>query len=406
MRISVSRRSEFCVYRAKNKNNWYVKFWDDKKNVYACRRSTGVPLDKPRGVAEKAARELLKAGVLASADTTGAGFIAYLQNFWALDGDYCRAAAKVKGKPIAPDYVRHNLGDIRLHIATYPPFKKLLLSDLTTGDLERWQLWTREDHGISGNRANHCLKLIKTALAQAAKRGDLPADPSKVIARAAHNTPEKGILTAAEAAAVCALPPDNPRRLLPVLLGLCCGMRRGEVRGLQWGDIQDGMIDIRHNWIDGEGLKAPKSGSARQVPYGAAVAACLDAVKATARHVDPGAFVLESLRTDGKPVKDEFPNKALKAVLVKIGIPGEWTGKDDPPEGYVNEQRRRNLTFHGLRHTFISLARLAGIDDLTVQTLAGHSSLSMTDHYTHAAQAIDFTAARDKLAGVWARKGA
>jgi integrase len=60
----------------------------------------------------------------------------------------------------------------------------------------------------------------------------------------------------------------------------------------------------------------------------------------------------------------------------------------------------------GLRHTFILLARLAGIDDLTVQTLAGHSSPSMTDYYTHAAQAIDFTAARDKLAGVWARKGA
>jgi integrase len=237
------------------------------------------------------------------------------------------------------------------------------------------------------------LKLIKTALAQAAKRGDIPADPAKAIARAAHNASEKGILTVAEAAAVCSLPMNNPRRLLPVLLGLCCGMRRGEVRGLQWGDIQDGMIDIRHNWIDGEGLKAPKSGSARKVPYGAAVSACLDAVKATARHIAPDAFVLESLRTDGKPVKDEFPNKALAAVLASIGID-------------TATQRARNLTPHGLRHTFVSLARLAGIDDLTVQTLAGHSNLSMTNRYTHAAQVIDFTAAREKLAGVWARKGA
>jgi integrase len=170
-------------------------------------------------------------------------------------------------------------------------------------------------------------------------------------------------------------------------------MRRGEVRGLQWGDISDGIIGIRHNWIDGEGLKQPKAGSARKVPYGAAVAACLEAVRAAARHIAPDAFVLESLRTDGKPVKDDYPNKALAAVLADIGISPE-------------EQRRRNLTPHGLRHTFISLARLAGVDDLTVQTLAGHSNLKMTDHYTHAAQAIDFAAARDKLAGVWARKGA
>jgi integrase len=59
-----------------------------------------------------------------------------------------------------------------------------------------------------------------------------------------------------------------------------------------------------------------------------------------------------------------------------------------------------------MRHSFISLARLNGVDDLTVQALAGHSSQAMQDHYTHAAQAIDFAAARDKLAGVWTRKGA
>ncbi|GHU97201.1 hypothetical protein FACS189483_02440 [Spirochaetia bacterium] len=47
-----------------------------------------------------------------------------------------------------------------------------------------------------------------------------------------------------------------------------------------------------------------------------------------------------------------------------------------------------------------------GIDDLTIQTLAGHKSGAMMSHYTHAAQAIDFTTAREKLAGVWTRKGA
>jgi integrase len=297
------------------------------------------------------------------------------------------------------------LGDIRLHIATYPPFEKMRLADVTTGDLERWQLWAREQHDITGNRVNCCLKLMKIALLQAAKRGDRQTDPSKAVSIAAESPKEKGILTQTEAGAVCALSLEDPRRLLPVLLGLCCGMRRGEVRGLQWQDIQDGIINIRHNWIDGEGLKVPKCGSSRKVPYGATVAACLNAVRVTARHVAPEAFVLESLHIDGEPVSANFFRLALADVLERIGITA-GRPKTETEDEIPNEQKRRNLTYHGLRHSFISLARLAGVNDLTVQTLAGHSNLSMTDHYTHAAQAIDFTAAREKLAGVWARKGA
>jgi integrase len=68
-----------------------------------------------------------------------------------------------------------------------------------------------------------------------------------------------------------------------------------------------------------------------------------------------------------------------------------------PPEGYVNEQRRRNLTFHGLRHTFVTLGRLAGISDLEIQALARHKSGTMIERYSHASQVPDFTAAREKL---------
>jgi hypothetical protein len=35
-------------------------------------------------------------------------------------------------------------------------------------------------------------------------------------------------------------------------------MRMGEVRGLRWGDVEDGLIHIRHNWIDGDGELLPR----------------------------------------------------------------------------------------------------------------------------------------------------
>jgi integrase len=43
----------------------------------------------------------------------------------------------------------------------------------------------------------------------------------------------------------------------------------------------------------------------------------------------------------------------------------------------------RHLTYHGLRHTYITLGRMAGINDLEIQALAGHKSGRMMERYSH-----------------------
>ena len=42
-----------------------------------------------------------------------------------------------------------------------------------------------------------------------------------------------------------------------------------------------------------------------------------------------------------------------------------------------------DLTFHDLRHTFASRLREAGVDAITRRDLLGHSSVEMSDDYTH-----------------------
>jgi integrase len=117
---------------------------------------------------------------------------------------------------------------------------------------------------------------------------------------------------------------------------------------------------------------------------------------------------MASLECPGKPFSKTHLEKALAKELEAIGIPGKWRPEPYPgkkltaeemklPEGYVNEQRRRNLTFHGLRHTFVTLGRLAGISDLEIQALARHKSGAMMERYSHASQVLDFQAAREKL---------
>ena len=54
-----------------------------------------------------------------------------------------------------------------------------------------------------------------------------------------------------------------------------------------------------------------------------------------------------------------------------------WIGVDH------EDRKKRNLVFHGLQYTFISLARNAGIPDFAVMRMAGHSFMRMTESYSH-----------------------
>jgi len=45
----------------------------------------------------------------------------------------------------------------------------------------------------------------------------------------------------------------------------------------------------------------------------------------------------------------------------------------------------KDVTWHTLRHTFISRLMMAGVDVRTVMELAGHKSISMTMRYAHLA---------------------
>jgi integrase len=187
-------------------------------------------------------------------------------------------------------------------------------------------------------------------------------------------------------------------------------LRLGEVRGLLWGDIDNGVITVCHNFIDEDGLKAPKHGSTGVVPITVSVKAALEEVRRVSLNSAPNHYVMESLKCPGKPYGKLYFEEALERELEAIGIPGKWRpaphpGKKlpaeekKPPESYVNEQKRRNLTVHSLRHTFVTLGRLAGISDLEIQALARHKSGAMMERYSHAGQVLDLAALREKIEG-------
>lgn len=132
---------------------------------------------------------------------------------------------------------------------------------------------------------------------------------------------------------------------LPVLLALHTGMRRGEVFGLKWADVDIFKGEIKvHRSYDGP----TKNGKSRVVPI---------------------SLRLEKVLLDKIPMKADNSSESV--------VPGIF----DPNPGLRGACRKAGIepiNFHALRHTFATLALEAGRSPRKVQQVLGHTALSTT----------------------------
>jgi len=142
------------------------------------------------------------------------------------------------------------------------------------------------------------------------------------------------------------------------LLSLHCGLRAGEIFNLTWNDV-----DFEHGTIF---VKDTKSGRNRNAIMTADIRTILKERKDQSKS---NGFVFQS--TSGKKIM-EVPDTFARSVE-KLGFND---GVDDA---------RQKAVFHTLRHTYASWLVMSGVDLYTVQRLMGHSSISMTERYSHLA---------------------
>ena len=133
-----------------------------------------------------------------------------------------------------------------------------------------------------------------------------------------------------------------------VVVALNTGMRRGEIFGLKWE-----QVDLSHGFIL---LDVTKNGERREIPINT---------------------TLEYL----------FKEMLQRSIASKYVFAGK-TGKPltDIKTGFHTALRKAGIhdfRFHDLRHTFASQLVMAGIDITSVKELLGHKSLTMTMRYSH-----------------------
>jgi integrase len=378
-----------------------ARYWHPNTE-YEAKRAVNALIDHLKGLGKKAVAE--------AAGIAGMDMIAFLEDFWSPDGRYVREKKNVDNEPLSAHYIKNMAANTRNHIKPFPGFKGITVSGLTKSLLRDYKLWMSE-RGCSGRVINTSLQAMSVPIRDAWKDDLIADDPFHGLRLAHHEKKEKGVVTPAEMLKLEASPITDIYARLAVLLAARCGMRMGEVRGLQWEDIADGMITIRHNWIDDEGMKNPKRKgglvrqNTRRVPLVKVVADALDILQKQSEYTRPDDFVLS--RERGHPIRKRFfqcgdhkekmmkKGKSKGKVVDKIacGVTRELASIGITPA----EQKARNLTFHGLRHTFVTLGRLAGLTDAEIQALAGHADGRMMENYSHVDQVIDFAAMREKL---------
>lgn len=153
-------------------------------------------------------------------------------------------------------------------------------------------------------------------------------------------------------------------RQVALLLGLYTGMRKGEIFGLRWQDLNldSGRLTIAHSYGT-----TPKSGRARHLKIPSVLLDVLVAWKRDCPKTARGLVI---------PVCDRGRWHMSMSTGKTHGLPRLLQAAGCPVVGRC---------WHMLRHTFASHYVMAGGSLLSLSKILGHASLTMTMIYAHLA---------------------
>ena len=290
--------------------------------------------------------------------------------------------AKIKVRPSSHqtyqgyihNHIRPNIGDIPLEKLTSLDLQKFYKKLLTTGRVDRVEA-KGQPKGLSAKTVRNIHQILSSALKLAQGQRLILTNPAEGCALPRVEHQEMKTLTTVQLASFFREARESGVFEL-YYLELATGLRRGELLGLKWEDIdlERGDLRVRRqiSRINGEVVEAPlKTKNAyRTLPLAEDTVSVL---KEQRRKVGNSPWVFPS--PNGGPISPDSVLHMLHRVLKRAGLP--------------------KVRFHDLRHTFATLALQNGVDVKTVSGMLGHFSAGFTlDTYAHITSAAQRQAAQ------------
>jgi integrase len=240
---------------------------------------------------------------------------------------------------------------------------------LTPADVTRLVSALKTGRGLSDRSVQVAVGVLKAACGWATNTGLLGRNPTAAVRLPRAARPHLHAWSVDEARSFLATTADDRLAFAWALL-LTRGLRRGELCGLRWSDVDldARVLRITHTRVvvDGHTVEsAPKTSAGRRsIPLDDRLVALL------AKHKSHQA-------TEQKAAEDAYMDDGY-LLADELGHPAHPDSFSRRFDNLVTKSQLPRLTIHGLRHTAATLMLADGVPTKVVTELLGHSSPTVT----------------------------
>lgn len=260
-------------------------------------------------------------------------------------------------------------------VRTYivPSLGRVKLKALSPAHVQRFYR-EKLDSGLAPRTVQYLHTLLRKALKQAVKWGMVPRNVTDAVDAPRPARKETKYFSFDQAKAFLKVASEDRFWALYVL-AISTGLRRGELLGLRWEDLdlERGVLRVRRSLTpDTKSYNQPKSAKGRRsvgLTPGTVEALKLHKINQErekaclgSRWQEQGLIFPSSIGTPFNP--SNLLNRSFKPLLKRAEVP--------------------QIRFHDLRHTFATLMFFNGEHPKIVQEILGHAQITLTlDTYSH-----------------------
>ena len=260
------------------------------------------------------------------------------------------------------NYLKPQLGEIRLQ-------------KLSARDIQQYYTWLMDEKGLSPNTVIKHHNLLTNTLNAAERQEYITKNPMRAVSppkkrqrEAKFYTPEQlGILLAKAV---------GTRLELPVYICAYLGLRRGELCGLRWSDV-----DLGHQTITIENTRT--QAGKKEIEKGTKTASSTRTLSLPETLCD----MLKAAKEHQQACRAEYKNAYDDndyVVVMEDGRPFRPNYLSELFGKFLEDNDLPKIVLHELRHTFASLSNQAGIPAYNIGKALGHSTPATTQKiYTH-----------------------
>jgi integrase len=245
-----------------------------------------------------------------------------------------------------------------------PKWKGIELEALRAIEVEQWLATLDLEPGTKAKLRN----LMSGIYSHAKRYGWITHNPIEAVRQSAKRSRVPSVLSVDEVIGLLSGLPLSVR--LMVVLAVFCGLRRSEIVGLKWGDIdwEMGSADVSRGMVSQVESRCKTEVSRKAVPLHADMLSILKQWHSQTMYGNPEHWIFASASKragDNRGLLPVWPATVMRYWIV-------------PAAKKVGITVTRGWGWHSFRHTFGTLLKANGEDVKTVQELMRHANSKIT----------------------------